>query len=82
MHGMFGIRPLDKAAPHKSFQTMAEAQKGLFEPQLDARKKIDAVLSKGQHWNLSRYCKAADIAADDPLPSALDNFPPWRTVCT
>lgn len=61
---------------------MAEAQKGMFELQLDARKKLDAVLSKGQHWNLSRYRKAADIAADDPHPSALDNLPQWRTVCT
>jgi hypothetical protein len=82
MHGMFGIRPLDEAAAHKSSHTMAEAQKGMFELQLDARKKLDAVLSKGQHWNLSRYRKAADIAADDPHPSALDNLPQWRTVCT
>jgi hypothetical protein len=29
----------------------------MFE-QLDARMKIDGVLSKGQHWNLSRYWKS------------------------
>jgi len=55
MQGMFGPGPVDEAAARKSFQTMAETQKAMFELQLDARKKIDAVLTKDQRDKLSRY---------------------------
>jgi Spy/CpxP family protein refolding chaperone len=55
MQGMFGPGPVDEAAARKSFQTMAETQKAMFELQLDARKKIDTVLKKDQREKLSRY---------------------------
>jgi Spy/CpxP family protein refolding chaperone len=55
MQGMFGPGPVDEAAARKSFQTMAETQKAMFELQLDARKKIDAELTKDQRDKLSRY---------------------------
>jgi Spy/CpxP family protein refolding chaperone len=55
MQGMFGAGPVDEAAARKSFQTMTETQKAMFELQFDARKKIDAVLTKDQREKLSRY---------------------------
>ena len=55
MQGMFGSGPFDEVAARKSFQTMAETQKAMFELQLDGRKKIDAVLTKEQREKLSRY---------------------------
>jgi len=55
MQGMFGPGPLDEAAARKSFQTMAETQKAMFELQLDARRKIDAVLTKDQRERLNRH---------------------------
>lgn len=55
MQGMFGPGPLDDAAARKAFQTMSETQKAMFELQLDARKKVDAVLTKEQREKLSRY---------------------------
>jgi Spy/CpxP family protein refolding chaperone len=55
MQGMFGTGALDEAAARKSFQTMAETRKAMFELQLDTRKKIDAVLTKEQREQLRRY---------------------------
>lgn len=55
MQGMYGSGPVDEAAARKSFQTMADTQKAMFELQLDARKKVDAVLTKDQREKLSRY---------------------------
>ena len=55
MHGMFGSGPIDEAEARKSFQAMADTQKTMFEMQLDARKKIDAVLTKDQREKLGRY---------------------------
>jgi Spy/CpxP family protein refolding chaperone len=55
MQAMFGPGPLDEAEARKSFQAMAEAQKSMFELQIDARKKVDAVLTKDQREKLSRY---------------------------
>jgi Spy/CpxP family protein refolding chaperone len=54
MYGMFGPG-IDEADARKSFQTMAETQKAMFEMQLEARKKIDAVLTKEQREQLRRY---------------------------
>ena len=53
--GMFGAGPVDEAATRKSFQTMTDTQKAMFELQLDDRKKIDAVLTKNQREKLIRY---------------------------
>lgn len=55
MHGMFGPGPLDEPAMRKSSQTMTETQKAMFELQLDARKKVDAVLTKDQREKLGRH---------------------------
>ena len=55
MQGMFGPGPLDEVGARKAFQAMAETQKAMFELQLDARKKIDAVLTNDQREKLSRY---------------------------
>lgn len=55
MHGMFGFGRLDEAATRKSFEAMTEAQKAMFELQLNTRKKIDAVLTQDQREKLSRH---------------------------
>ena len=54
MQGMFGPGELDEAAARKAFQTMQEAQKTMFGLQLEAHKKIDAVLTKEQRDQLRR----------------------------
>jgi Spy/CpxP family protein refolding chaperone len=54
MHGLFGSGPLDEAEARKSFQAMTDTQKAMFEMQLDARKKIDGVLTKEQREKLGR----------------------------
>ena len=48
MPGMFGAGPMDEQAARKSYQAMAEAQKSMFELRLEARRKIEAVLTKEQ----------------------------------
>jgi Spy/CpxP family protein refolding chaperone len=55
MQGMFGAGPVDEAATRKSFQTMTDTQKAMFELQLDDRKKIGAALTKDQREKLNRY---------------------------
>jgi Spy/CpxP family protein refolding chaperone len=54
MYGMFSPG-IDEADARKAFQTMTETHKAMFEMQLDARKKIDAVLTKEQRDQLRRY---------------------------
>lgn len=55
MQGMFGAGPFDEDAARKSFQAMTQTRTAMFEAQLDARKRIDAVLTKEQRERLSRY---------------------------
>lgn len=55
MYGMFGPGALDEAAARKAFQTMTETQKAMFEMRLEARKKIDAVLTNEQREQVRRY---------------------------
>lgn len=55
MQGMFGPGALDEQAARKSFQTMTETHKAMFEMQLEARKKTDAVLTKEQREKLRQY---------------------------
>lgn len=55
MQGMFGPGSVDEAAARKSFQTMTETQKAMFEMQLGARKRIDAVLTNEQREKLRQY---------------------------
>ena len=55
MQGMFGPGSVDEQAARQSFQTMTETQKAMFEMRLEARKRIDAVLTAEQREKLRRY---------------------------
>lgn len=55
MQGMLGPGALDEQAARKSFQTMTETHKAMFEMQLEARKRTDAVLTKEQREKLRQY---------------------------
>jgi Spy/CpxP family protein refolding chaperone len=54
MHDLLGPGALDEATARKAFQQMQETQKAMFELRLDARKKIDAVLTPEQREQLRR----------------------------
>ena len=54
MHDFFGPGALDEQAARKAFQAMTETQKAMFENSLQARKRIDAVLTKEQREQLRR----------------------------
>ncbi len=54
MQGMFRPGPFDEAAARKAFETMQQNQKTMFEAQLEAHRKIDAVLTQEQREQLSR----------------------------
>ena len=55
MHENGAAGAFDEAAARKSFDAMTEARKAMFELQIDARKKIDAVLTPQQREQLRRY---------------------------
>lgn len=54
MRGMFGPGAFDEGVARKAFQAMQEAHKAMFDLRLEARKKIDAVLTKEQRDQLRR----------------------------
>jgi Spy/CpxP family protein refolding chaperone len=54
MYGMFGPGPLDDQAAQKAYEQMAATQKAMFALQLDARRKIDAVLTPEQREELRK----------------------------
>jgi Spy/CpxP family protein refolding chaperone len=54
MYQAFGSGALDEKAARKAYQDMADAQKQMFEAQLEARKKIDAVLTPEQREQMRR----------------------------
>jgi Spy/CpxP family protein refolding chaperone len=54
-YGAPGQAPADEQAARKAYQAMADAQKAIFDQQLQARKQIDAVLTKEQREQLQRY---------------------------
>lgn len=54
MDGMFGRVEFDEQEARKAFQAMADAHKEMFELSLEARKRIDAVLTKEQREKLRR----------------------------
>jgi len=56
MYGMVGLG-IDEADARDAFQTMTETQKPMFETQLEARKKVDAVLFKEQRDQLRPLLK-------------------------
>ena len=55
MHENSGATAFDEAAARKSFDAMTAARKAMFEMQIDARKKIDALLTPRQREQLRRY---------------------------
>ena len=55
MYGNAGPGAFDEAAARKSFESMSETRKAMFETQLEARKKVDAVLTPQQREQLRRY---------------------------
>jgi Spy/CpxP family protein refolding chaperone len=57
MYGMFGPGATDDDAARKAYESMAASQKAMFELQLEARRKIDAVLTDEQREQLRRYWK-------------------------
>ena len=58
MHGITGPGAFDEAAARKSFDAMTETRKAMFEIQVEARKKFDAVLTPQQREQLRRYWSA------------------------
>jgi Spy/CpxP family protein refolding chaperone len=54
MYQAFGPGAVDEKAARKAFQVMADAQKQMFEAQLEARKKMDAVLTPEQREQMGR----------------------------
>jgi Spy/CpxP family protein refolding chaperone len=55
MYGNAGPGAFDEAAARKSFEAMTETRKAMFEVQIEARKKIDAVLTPEQREQVRRY---------------------------
>jgi Spy/CpxP family protein refolding chaperone len=54
MYEAFGPGSFDEKAARKAYETMAEAQKQMFEASLQMRKKIDAVLTPEQREQMAR----------------------------
>ena len=55
MYGNAGPGVFDEAAARKSFEAMSESRKAMFEMQIEARKKIDAVLTPQQREQVRKY---------------------------
>jgi Spy/CpxP family protein refolding chaperone len=55
MGHMMGASPVDDADARKAYDAMAATHKAMFESQLDARKRIDAVLTPAQREQLRKY---------------------------
>ncbi|MDH4175377.1 MAG: Spy/CpxP family protein refolding chaperone, partial [Betaproteobacteria bacterium] len=54
MYQAFGSGAFDEKAARKAYQDMADAQKQMFDAQLEVRKKIDAVLTPEQREQMNR----------------------------
>jgi Spy/CpxP family protein refolding chaperone len=54
MYEAFGSGAVDEKAARKAYETMAEAQKQMFEASLQMRTKIDAVLTPEQREQMGR----------------------------
>ncbi|MEX0745155.1 MAG: Spy/CpxP family protein refolding chaperone [Phycisphaeraceae bacterium] len=54
MYEAFGPGSVDEKAARKAYETMAEAQKQMFEASLQMHKKIDAVLTPEQREQMGR----------------------------
>jgi Spy/CpxP family protein refolding chaperone len=55
MYGSAGPGAFDEAAARKAFEAMSESRKAMFETQIEARKKIDAVLTPQQREQVRKY---------------------------
>lgn len=55
MHGMFGMGEFDEEAARQAYDMAAETHKAMFEKQIDARKRIDAVLTDEQREQLRKH---------------------------
>lgn len=54
MHGMFGTGEFDEEAARQAYEMAAETHKAMFEKQIDARKRIDAVFTDEQREQLRK----------------------------
>ncbi len=54
MFNAFGPGPINEKAARRSFESMSEVQKDLFELALETRKKVDNVLTSEQRQKLGR----------------------------
>jgi len=54
MHDLFGSGAVDETRARKTYQVMSEAHKEMFETMLEARKRIDSVLTPEQREQLRR----------------------------
>ena len=52
MDGMFGWQEFDEQEARTTYQPMADTHKSMFDLSLDARRRIDSILTKGQHEKL------------------------------
>lgn len=55
MYGNAGPGAFDEAAARKSFDAMSDTRKAMFEIQIEARKKVDAVLTPQQREQARKY---------------------------
>lgn len=55
MGHMMDVSPVDDADAHKAYDAMVATHKAMFELQLDARKRMDAVLTPQQREQLRHY---------------------------
>jgi Spy/CpxP family protein refolding chaperone len=54
MHDLVGPGTLDEQAARKAFEAMAATHKAMFDLQLDARRKVDAILTQEQRDRLRK----------------------------
>jgi len=54
MYQAYGPGAIDEKAARKAYQQMADLRKEMFDAQLEARKKMDAVLTPEQREQLRR----------------------------
>lgn len=54
MYQAFGPGTVDEKAARKAYEVMADAQKQMFEARLEARKKMDAILTQEQREQMGR----------------------------
>lgn len=66
LHELFTMSTLDDGAARKAFTSIQELRKQMFESRLDARKRIDAVLTPEQREQLRRGGRGGGGGAGGP----------------